>query len=130
MRAVLAESELILEGLARLDGFLIQARYAIHAVGQKDAVPMNTGWLWQSVGDVNANAITFYDLNGRARCAAVVSPTFRPQAGREFVVKFLRDQMKYFDSTYQLEGERLDVGCYDGGVVAAGFGRWKRLALG
>ena len=42
VRAVLPESEFVLECFARFDRWLGEAADAIHSVGQNDSVPMNT----------------------------------------------------------------------------------------
>src|SRR5262245_38981574 len=84
MRAVLAESELVFECLARLNCLLVQPRYAIHAIWQKNSVPVHRGGRGQSVRYVNANAVAFDCFNRWTVNLAVVAPAIRDKSRRKF----------------------------------------------
>src|SRR5437868_4947722 len=92
--AVLAEGELVPEGGAGRDGFLIEAGDAVHAIGEEDAVPVNAGRLGEAVGDVDADTVAFDDLDGGAGGAAVVAPAFGLKPGRERVVDLLSGEVE------------------------------------
>ena len=51
---VLAEREFVDVGLPRPDVGLGQSAHAIHAVGEKDTVPVDRGVFWKLVGDPSA----------------------------------------------------------------------------
>ena len=55
------------KGFTHGNGGLVQTRYAVHAVGQALAVPMNTGVLGQLIRDKNAYPVAFHHFNRGAR---------------------------------------------------------------
>ena len=68
--------ELVDVRLADRDLRLGQAAHAVHAVRQPLAVPVDRRVLGQPVGDEDADAVAFDDLDRRTRALPVVAPQF------------------------------------------------------
>src|SRR5712691_2387593 len=121
--AVLFESEFVFESIAGIYGFLSEARHTIHAVREKDAVPVNGGRGRQLVGDVDADAVAFNGLDGGSVDLAVEPPAIGDKAGSEFVIgDLLCDQVIDFDAINDFPWQRAAVGGDDGVVVFTGLG--------
>jgi hypothetical protein len=107
--AVLPEGELVDVGLAGLDLRLRQPAHAVHAVGQKDAVPVDAGVLPKPVGHIDAHAVAFHALDGRAGRLPVVAPAVDYHAGRELALHRFGDEMEHFDVTVHLPRQRAAI---------------------
>ena len=62
-----ASYKLVNKGFTHRNGGLVQTRYAVHAVRQALAVPMNAGVFGQLIRDKNAYPVALHDFNRRAR---------------------------------------------------------------
>ena len=62
-----ARYKLIHKGFTGSYGWLVQAGYTVHPIGQALTVPMHAGVLRQAVGHKQANLVTLYNLNGGSR---------------------------------------------------------------
>src|SRR5437667_8415089 len=120
--AMRCEVELVFESVAGSDRFLGEAGDAVHAVGQKNTVPVDGGGGRKLVGDVNAEAIPFDGFNGGAVDLAVEAPAIGREAGGEFVLcDFLGDKVVHFDAVHAFPRAGASVRLDDGVVVFAGL---------
>ena len=103
--SILAQREFIRIRLTRLDVRLGQAADAVHAVGQKDAVPVNGRMFGQVVGYQNADPIAFHRLDGRSRGGAVVAPAVDHHAGCKLALHRLGDQVEHLDTVVHRPGQ-------------------------
>ena len=106
--AVLPQRELVFESLARFDHRLRQSGDAVHAVGQKDSVPMNARCRRQSVRHVDPHAIAFDSFDRRSVHPAIEAPAKRLQSWSELVFHFLSDHA--VDPDYAVEVFVLEPG--------------------
>src|SRR5690606_41929672 len=104
--AMLCERELITIDMAWLDRRLRQAAEPVHAPGQQQAVPMDTGMFWKLVGDVYPHPVAFDCFEGRTWRAAVITPGFDRHPRGKFVLDLFGDQMELFDSLVHSVGQR------------------------
>jgi hypothetical protein len=129
-RARFGHDELVGEGLADADVGLGQAAHAVHAVGEKDAVPVNGGVLGQPVGNEYANLVALDTFDRRPRRLAVVAPQVRRHARRELPAHRLGHEVELLPAVVHAPGQRPAVQ-RDDGVVGPSSGRRERgLRLG
>ncbi len=101
-----------------IDRFLGEPGDAVHAVGQKNTVPVDGRRGRKLVGDVNADAITLDGFNCGAVHLAVEAPAIGREAGREFVVwDFLGDKVVHFDAVHDFPRQCASIGRNDRRVV-------------
>ncbi len=103
--AVLDQREFILEGFSRIDIGLSQTAYPIHAVGEKETMPMNGSGFRQIIGDQYAHPITLHRFDCRSGGLAIVTPAIDFESGGEFTRDHLRDEMEYLDIPIHFIGQ-------------------------
>ena len=123
--AGLLHLELVDEGLAGLDLRLIETTHPVHAVGQEDAVPVDSGVLGQTVGDEDADLVALDAFDRRAGRLAVIAPQPRDHAGRDLALDRFGDQVELLPAVAAAPGERPAVQRHDR-VVGASVGRSER----
>ena len=121
-----ARNELVDEGFAGLDRWLIQARHAVHAIRQTLPVPVDTGVLGQFVGHKNADAVAFHHLDGGTWALAVVSPQVGLETGRHFAHHGFCHQVELFDPLVHAPRQRPAVERDHGVVGAPRIGHQRR----
>jgi hypothetical protein len=99
-----ARHELVDMGLARRDARLVQARHAVHAVGQALAVPVDAGALAELAGHKQTYPVAFHDLDRRPRALAVVAPQLHLEARRHLAHPRLGHQVKLLDAVVHAPG--------------------------
>ena len=122
-------AELVYERLPGLDGRLIEARHAVHAVGQPLAMPVNASGLGKAIGDEQAHPIALDDLDGRSRRLSVVAPEIGFHPRRDLPHHGLGHQMKFLHSVAQAPGKRPAVERRDR-FIGSAAGRHQRRARG
>ena len=111
-----ARLEFVDKSFAHRNRRLVQARHAVHAVGQALAVPMHGGVFRQLVGDKNAHLVALHHLDGRAGALAVVAPHVGLEAGRHFAHHRLRHQMEFLDALVHAPRQAPAIERHDGVV--------------
>ena len=98
---------------------LVQARHAVHAIGQALAVPMHAGMFRQFVGDKYAYLVTLHHLDGRPGALAVVAPHMGLEAGGHFAHHGFRHQMEFLDALVHAPRQAPAIERHDGVVGQA-----------
>jgi hypothetical protein len=103
--ARLLQFELVGVSLAGRDLRLVETTHAVHAGGQKNAMPVYGGVFRQAVGDEYAHLVAFHALDGRPWRLAVVTPQPRHHARRDLALDRFRGQVKLLPAVFHPPGQ-------------------------
>jgi len=94
VRAFLMDIELIDESAARLYWFLADARHAIHAVRNFEAVPVHRRWLRKMIVEDDAYMVALIHLNCGPWSAPVEAPGVNRLQWADLLFHYLGDQVE------------------------------------
>ena len=100
-----------------------QAENAVLAAWEDYAVPVYRGLGREPIGDVDANPVSFHQLDHGARRRAVEPPRVDRQSLSHLMDNRLGHQVEDLVSIHDLERERRSVGNKDGSIIPSGNAR-------